>query len=228
MVGSGRSARLDAGDVSTHRQTRLLRTLPPDARFRRETSTGPRRRLVRVAAGGRLTVDRRAKFAVARRVPQRPSDAELRQTTRRVGESSMTRFATMNIDRRQFLQLGAACATGAAALAREAPREPTAAKLPRWRGFNLLEKCYGQHNRPYAENDFALLAEWGFDFVRLPMSYRCWSNPDDLRAMRESVLKEIDAAVEYGHKHRVHVCLNFHRAPGYCVNPPAEPIDLWK
>ena len=21
--------------------------------------------------------------------------------------------------------------------------------------------------------------------------------------------------------------LNFHRAPGYCVNPPTEPLDLW-
>src|SRR5262249_15074743 len=27
--------------------------------------------------------------------------------------------------------------------------------------------------------------------------------------------------------HGVHVNLNFHRAPGYCVNPPKEPLDLW-
>jgi endoglucanase len=33
--------------------------------------------------------------------------------------------------------------------------------------------------------------------------------------------------VEFGRKHRVHVSLNFHRAPGYCVNPPKEPLDLW-
>ena len=25
----------------------------------------------------------------------------------------------------------------------------------------------------------------------------------------------------------MHVNLNFHRAPGYCVNPPKEPLDLW-
>jgi endoglucanase len=25
----------------------------------------------------------------------------------------------------------------------------------------------------------------------------------------------------------VHVNLNFHRAPGYCVNPPKEPLNLW-
>ena len=34
-------------------------------------------------------------------------------------------------------------------------------------------------------------------------------------------------AVEFGRKYGVHVNLNFHRAPGYCVNPPKEPFDLW-
>src|SRR5262249_46365466 len=33
---------------------------------------------------------------------------------------------------------------------------------------------------------------------------------------------------EFGKRHRIHVNINFHRAPGYCVNPPAEPFDLWK
>jgi endoglucanase len=133
------------------------------------------------------------------------------------------------MNRRQFLQSSAVLAV-TSRLAAEPPSraEPTAAKLPRWRGFNLLDKCYGQRNRPFAEADFALLAEWGFDFVRLPLSYRCWSEPDDLRTLREPELKQIDEAIDYGKKHGVHVCLNFHRAPGYCVNPPAEPSDLWK
>ena len=86
------------------------------------------------------------------------------------------------MNRRQFLQSSAALAI-TSRLAADVPpaAEPTAAKLPRWRGFNLLDKCYGQRNRPFKESDFALLAEWGFDFVRLPLSYRCWSEPDDLR-----------------------------------------------
>ena len=45
--------------------------------------------------------------------------------------------------------------------------------------------------------------------------------------MKEPVLKEIDQAVAFGRQHGIHVNLNFHRAPGYCVNPPAEPLDLW-
>jgi endoglucanase len=133
------------------------------------------------------------------------------------------------MNRRQFLQAAAAAGAGASAglaASAELP-EPGAAKLPRWRGFNLLEK-FTAPGRPFVEDDIAWLAEWGFNFVRLPLSYRCWSSPDDWRRLREPALKEIDVAVEMGRRHAVHVNLNFHRAPGYCVNPPAEPMDLWK
>jgi len=103
----------------------------------------------------------------------------------------------------------------------------SAAKLPRWRGFNLLEKFTDQRNSPFLESDFEWIAEWGFDFVRLPLSYWCWSSPEDPKSLDETVLEEIDEAVEFGRRYGVHVNLNFHRAPGYCVNPPAEPFDLW-
>jgi endoglucanase len=59
------------------------------------------------------------------------------------------------------------------------------------------------------------------------MDYRCWTDADDLTKFREETLKEIDRAVDYGRKRGVHVNLNFHRAPGYCVNPPKEPMDLF-
>ena len=106
----------------------------------------------------------------------------------------------------------------------------TAAKLPRWRGFNLLEKFtleWGEKNAPYREDDFRMISGWGFNFVRLPMDYRCWIRDGDWRKFDEKTLGEIDQAVGYGKKYGVHVCLNFHRAPGYCVNPPKEPRDLW-
>lgn len=105
-------------------------------------------------------------------------------------------------------------------------------KLPRWRGFNLLEKFIARRegNPPFREADFQIMQEWGFDFARLPMSYQCWSAPDPERWLRmdEAQLKQIDAAVELGRKHHIHINLNLHRAPGYCVNPPKEPLDLWK
>lgn len=107
---------------------------------------------------------------------------------------------------------------------------PTAKQLPRWRGFNLLEKftALRDGNPAFAESDFAWMAEWGFDFARLPMSYLCWATHEAPTELREAELKHVDEAVELGRKHRVHVNLNLHRAPGYCVNPPKEPFDLWK
>ncbi len=106
----------------------------------------------------------------------------------------------------------------------------TAKNLPRWRGFNLLEKFTQrpEGNPPFAAEDFEMIAGFGFNFVRLPMSYLCWSDPQDWLKFREPELKHVDAAVELGLKHGIHVNINFHRGPGYCVNPPKEPLDLWK
>lgn len=136
--------------------------------------------------------------------------------------------------RREWLQAVVGAAFGAAAKAQAQRKgEPTmlsAARLPRWRGFNLLEKFTHQRNAPFVESDFAWMAEWGFDFVRLPMSYWCWAepNPDRWLELNEKVLKEVDEAVEFGRRYGIHVCLNLHRAPGYCVNPPLEPLSLWE
>lgn len=135
-----------------------------------------------------------------------------------------------SLNRRQFLHCAAGVAAWSAfhsnAAEKNAP-DPTAARLPRWRGFNLLEKFTAGRSGPFLETDFAWMAEWGFDFARLPLSYHCWADPNDWLNLRERTLQEIDQAVEFGRKHGVHVNLNFHRAPGYCVNPPKEPLDLW-
>jgi endoglucanase len=138
------------------------------------------------------------------------------------------------VERREFL-LCAASAVGLAAAGstpvearpeqQRANVDPT--KLPRWRGFNLLEKFTLGDNAPYVASDFDWMHDWGFDFVRLPMDYRCWTAADDPYRLKEKTLKEIDAALQYGRDRGIHVCLNFHRAPGYCVNPPKEPLDLW-
>lgn len=110
--------------------------------------------------------------------------------------------------------------------------------LPRWRGFNLLEKFEAKEpskstsfyvrNPSFQELDFQWISDWGFNFVRLPMSYHCWSRPEQWFEIDEAVLEQIDEAIYYGQKYDIHVCLNLHRAPGYCVNPPAEPLSLWK
>jgi endoglucanase len=104
--------------------------------------------------------------------------------------------------------------------------------LPRWRGFNLLEMYTGASQEPFREDDFPWIAQWGFDFVRLPLSYTLWTRDGDPFRIDTGgpALARLDQAVEMGRRHHLHVCLNLHRAPGYCVNPggPAEPFDLWR
>jgi endoglucanase len=118
----------------------------------------------------------------------------------------------------------ASCADLAASLP-----EPTAQKLPIWRGFNLCDKFdRGWSNGPFKEEDFRLIHELGFNFVRLPMDYRTWIAGNDWTEFREDTLKEIDQAVEWGRKYGIHVCINFHRAPGYTVGKPPEAKLLWK
>jgi len=73
-------------------------------------------------------------------------------------------------------------------------------------------------NQPFHEQDFEWLAEWGFDFVRLPIDYRCWVDPDNPARRNEKALREIDQAVDWGRQYGVHVCLNQHTAPGYRVD----------
>lgn len=104
-------------------------------------------------------------------------------------------------------------------------------KLPLWRGFNLQEKFthkpdewldiapeWGFCNEPFRESDFALIRELGFNFVRLPMSYKCWCRDDNWFELKEKPLKEIDQAMEFGGQYGLHVCINFHRSPGYTIN----------
>jgi hypothetical protein len=104
----------------------------------------------------------------------------------------------------------------------------SSAKLPRWRGFNLLEKfLLGGGRKPFREEDFRLISKLGFNFVRLPMDYRFWIKDDDWEKFDEKGLVEIDQAVAWGEKYGIHVCINFHRAPGYTVANPPERTNLW-
>ena len=97
-------------------------------------------------------------------------------------------------------------------------RQSRDTQLPLWEGFNLLNKFMHYHQTPFDEADFEIIADWGFNFIRLPLSYWCWSSEDDWYKVDEKILKEIDAAVELGKKYGIHINLNFHRVPGYCIN----------
>ena len=101
------------------------------------------------------------------------------------------------------------------------------------KGFNLLGKFdVSWSNRGFNEKEFQVIQDLGFNFVRLPIDYRTYTLTQNWNYFVESRLKNIDDAVAWGEKYNVHVCINLHRAPGYCVNPtdnlPAnQQLDLW-
>ncbi len=137
--------------------------------------------------------------------------------------------------RRAFLQ-EAALLGAAAASPRTVPtaadEDVTARRIPRWRGFNLQGR-FGWPGHPYEgpayeEADFEAMAEWGFDFARLPLNYWWWGDRNDWSVIREEPLQEIDRAVDLGRQYGVHVNLAFHRCPGYCINGrELEQADLF-
>ena len=98
----------------------------------------------------------------------------------------------------------------------------------RWRGFNLLG-MFTFRGQPgdFPEEDFKLISELGFNFVRVPMDYRFWIKNGDWEQIDESRLAPVDAAVALGKKYRLHVQLCFHRAPGYTVAKPPEARNLF-
>jgi endoglucanase len=150
------------------------------------------------------------------------------------------------IDRRDFVKntatVGAAVAlTGNLAFAL-GKSEPPKNRLPRWKGFNLLDYFSpvpgndGDSSRT-TEDDFRWMADWGFDFVRLPMAYPRYLAFDrskqitngDFYKIDQQVVDEIEQLVTMANKHGLHVSLNLHRAPGYCINAGFfEPFNLWK
>jgi endoglucanase len=100
-------------------------------------------------------------------------------------------------------------------------------KIPRWRGFNLTEMSGGQVRR-FEESDFQWMAEWGFNFARLPCSYWAWSSKEHWMTINDAALQPLDRAIKLGQRYRIHVNIALHRIPGYSVNGrELEPYQLF-
>jgi len=113
-------------------------------------------------------------------------------------------------------------------------------KLPKWKGFNLLDFFSpnpGNSREQTREEYFKWMSDWGFDFVRIPMAYPSYLKIDHEKNITAKQVRKIDRKqtdkveelVYKAHKYNLHVSLNLHRAPGYCVNSGFyEPYNLWK
>ena len=100
------------------------------------------------------------------------------------------------------------------------------------KGFNLLGKFdVSWSNTGFTQKEFSTIKELGFNFVRLPLDYRTYTQAGNWDNFIETQIAKIDQAIVWGEQYNVHVCINLHRAPGYCVNPATLPasqqLNLW-
>ncbi|WP_348789914.1 cellulase family glycosylhydrolase [Leifsonia sp. NPDC080035] len=97
-----------------------------------------------------------------------------------------------------------------------------------WRGANLIE-LFSTSARwaelfpirlghGVQESDFAVMAGLGMTYARIPLSYLWFGTGRYGQMIDEDRLRLVDRAVALGREYGIHVCLNLHRAPGYCVN----------
>lgn len=112
-------------------------------------------------------------------------------------------------------------------------------KLPQWKGFNLLDFFSPNPkptSKPTTEDHFKWMRDWGFDFVRIPIAYPYYLDidrsknitPKDVYKINNEAVDRINNLVTLAHKYNMHVSLNLHRAPGYCINAGFyEPFNLW-
>lgn len=146
------------------------------------------------------------------------------------------------IKRRNFIKTSVSVAAGISmtgSLSCNIDKKVTINKLPKWKGFNILDFFSpdpANAREGIEEEYFKWMADWGFDFVRFPMAYPSYLNidrsrpitPDEVYQIDEEAVDNIDKIVTTAHKYNLHVSLNLHRAPGFCVNAGFhEPYNLW-
>ncbi len=133
------------------------------------------------------------------------------------------------MNRRHFLSISAAATAGLLlpSALQAAPARPQL-RIPRWRGFNLTELTGGKRGQRFRKSDFQWMAEWGFNFARLPCSYWSWSSKENWLTIDEAALQPLDDAIAFGLQYGIHINLGLHRIPGYCVNGrELEPAQLF-
>lgn len=82
---------------------------------------------------------------------------------------------------------------------------------------------------PPDERALDFLAEYGFNFVRIPVDYRFWTTNFDYFHPDESVFYMIDQYLKACRSRGIHMSLNLHRTPGYCTNRnDLERDNLWR
>jgi endoglucanase len=98
-------------------------------------------------------------------------------------------------------------------------------------GFNFqwIFSFDGKPPEPPDERALDFMARFGLNFARIPCDYRFWTREFDYFHPDESVFAFLDRYLEACRQRGIHMSLNLHRAPGYCVNgSDLEKHNLWR
>jgi len=101
--------------------------------------------------------------------------------------------------------------------------------VPRY-GFNFqwMFIYRGDPPPPPNEKELDFLTSFGFDYVRVPTDYRFWTSGVDYKNPDEDVIAALDDYLAACQERDLHMNLNLHRAPGYCINRnDLEEHNLW-
>lgn len=100
--------------------------------------------------------------------------------------------------------------------------------MPRY-GFNFQWMYSGHEPQEPDERALDFLAKHGFDFVRIPCNYWFWTTDFRYFEPDEDVLSYLDRYLAACQQRGLHLNLNLHRAPGYCINrTDLEKHNLWR
>ncbi|HWD38014.1 MAG TPA: cellulase family glycosylhydrolase [Fimbriimonas sp.] len=100
-----------------------------------------------------------------------------------------------------------------------------------WYGFNfqwMFSWQPGQDPAPPDLKALDFLGKHGFNFARLACDYRFWTMDWDYLHPNMAVVDKFEAYLNACRERGIHMSLNMHRVPGYCINrPEIEKHNLW-
>jgi endoglucanase len=102
--------------------------------------------------------------------------------------------------------------------------------MKRYYGFNFLW-MYSREQKQIVDADekaLDFLADHGLNFVRIPTDYQIWTKDYEYTRPDETFFEHFDRYLAACRARNIHMSLNMHRAPGYCVSHQDwERHNLW-
>lgn len=110
--------------------------------------------------------------------------------------------------------------------------QPTAKKIPYYTGFGIHDKsAYWGSKNYWSERDIQMIAEWGFNYVRV-LTDALYLFNDDITQADQNQLEDLDRLISWGAKYGVHIDFQITNFPGWRVNNddaqhPTVDVDIY-